>query len=110
MEVEQNKCIPFLDVLVTRYHEKLATRVYRKSTHTGRYLRFESNHPIHIKRGIISTLHNRATSIRSKESDLQDEVQSLTNIFVSNGYPYKFINRTINNNRKNKDIINFLVP
>ncbi|KAJ4432985.1 hypothetical protein ANN_15242 [Periplaneta americana] len=82
MEAEQNKCILFLDVLVTRDQEKLATTVYRKSTHTGRYLHFESNHPTHIKRGIISTLHNRATSICNKESDLQDEVQSLTNTFT----------------------------
>ncbi|KAJ4446434.1 hypothetical protein ANN_13130 [Periplaneta americana] len=102
MELEKDNCLPFLDVLVTRDQDKLATTVYRKSTHTGRYLHFQSNHPTHVKRGIISTLLNRANYICNKESDLQNEVQSLTNTFVTNGYPQEFIKKAISHNQENK--------
>jgi hypothetical protein len=52
-EIESDSIISFLDVLVTRKGSALATEVYRKPIHTGRYLNFKSNHPLHVKRGII---------------------------------------------------------
>jgi hypothetical protein len=45
MEIESNNSIPFLDILVIRKDSMLTTTVYRKPTHTGRYLNFDSNHP-----------------------------------------------------------------
>jgi hypothetical protein len=53
MEMESENAIAFLDVLVTRKETTLATKVYRKPTHTGRYLNFNSNLPPHVKRGLI---------------------------------------------------------
>jgi hypothetical protein len=53
METESNNAIFFLDVLVIRKDTTLITQVYRKSTHTGRYLNFKSNQPPHVKRGLI---------------------------------------------------------
>jgi hypothetical protein len=38
METESDSVIPFLDVLVIRKGMTLAIRVYKKPTHTGRYL------------------------------------------------------------------------
>ncbi|CAF3386823.1 unnamed protein product [Rotaria sp. Silwood2] len=40
IEMESNKTLPFLDVLVTRDHDhnQLTTSLYRKPTHTGLYL------------------------------------------------------------------------
>jgi hypothetical protein len=56
MEIESDNAIPFLDVLVIRKGTILATIIYRKYTHTGRYLSFKSNHPPHVKRGLIPSL------------------------------------------------------
>jgi hypothetical protein len=63
MEIESNNAIPFLDVLVIRKETKLATRFHRIPTHTGRYLSFKFNHPPHVKRGLIQSLHKRASTI-----------------------------------------------
>jgi hypothetical protein len=53
MEVEANDSLPFLDVLVMKRGPKLATKVYRKPTRTGRYQHFKSAHPSHVKREIV---------------------------------------------------------
>jgi hypothetical protein len=58
MEVEAKDTLPFLDILVMNRGPKLATTVYQKSTHTGRYLHFKSNHPHHLKRGVVHSFIN----------------------------------------------------
>jgi hypothetical protein len=77
METENNNKIPFLDVQVIRKQSSIITTVYRKPTHTGCYLNFHSNHPPHIKRGIIRSLYNRATIICRERQDLAHEVNNL---------------------------------
>jgi hypothetical protein len=76
METEANNNIPFLDVHVIRKQSSIITAVYRKPTHTGRYLNFHSNHPPHVKRGIIWSLYNRATIICREQQDLAHEVNN----------------------------------
>jgi hypothetical protein len=49
MEIKSDSAIAFLDVLAIREETTLATKVYRKPTHTGRYLNFSPNHPPHVK-------------------------------------------------------------
>ena len=57
METEKNRRLSFLDVLITRAEEeKLEFTVYRKPTHTDRYLHRTSNYHPRQKRGIIKTL------------------------------------------------------
>ena len=51
MELEEDGKLPFLDVLVTRGANRLTTKVYRKATHTDRYIHFTSNHHNRVKRG-----------------------------------------------------------
>jgi hypothetical protein len=58
MEIESDSAIAFLDV-VFREETTLATKVYRKPTHIVRYLKFKSNHPPHVKRGLFQSLHNK---------------------------------------------------
>jgi hypothetical protein len=63
MEVESDSAIRFPNVLVIRKGTTLATKVYGRPTHTGQYLNFRSNHPTRVKRGLIQSLHNRASTI-----------------------------------------------
>ena len=43
VEFESNNSIAFLDVLVTHEQEKLTTSLYRKPTHTGLYMLWDSS-------------------------------------------------------------------
>ena len=53
--------IPFLDTKSTpNSNHTIHTIVYRKPTHTDRYLDWNSNHPISAKRSVIQTLTHRA--------------------------------------------------
>ncbi|XP_023718596.1 uncharacterized protein LOC111870496 [Cryptotermes secundus] len=91
METESNNAISFLDVLVIREKTALATQVYRKPTHTGQYLNFNSNHPPHVKRGLIKSLHDRASTICQDRRDLAREINNLRHDLQLNGYSKGFI-------------------
>jgi hypothetical protein len=90
MEIESNNAIPFLDVLVIRKETTLATRVYRKLIHTGQYLRFKSNHPPHVKRSLIQSLHKRASTMCQERRDLCNEISTLRCDLQLSGYPRSF--------------------
>jgi hypothetical protein len=63
MQTEVDNKIPFLDVLVIRKQSAITTTVYRKPSHTGRYLNFHLNRPPHVRRGAIRSLYRRATIV-----------------------------------------------
>jgi hypothetical protein len=77
METKSDSAIVFFDVLVIREEMTLAIKVYRKPTYTGRYFNFKSNHLPHVKRGLIQSLHNRASTICQEQQDLVKEISSL---------------------------------
>jgi hypothetical protein len=52
MEIQSDSAVPFLDVPVIRKEMTLATKVYRKPTHTGQYLNFKYNQLLHVRKGI----------------------------------------------------------
>ena len=67
MEVQENNRLPFLDVLITKNKDgSLAHQVYRKKTHTDRYLHATSHHHPSQKLGILNTLAIRAIRISDK--------------------------------------------
>jgi hypothetical protein len=82
------------------------TMIYRKLTHTGRYLYFNSNHSTHVKRGLILNLHCRTTTICQNDEDLVKEISRPRSDLQLNGYPRSFIDSAINSkcsNRLNKE-------
>ena len=78
METERNGSISFLDVTVTRKQDGTLTRsIYRKPTHTDRYLHGNSFHHPKIKVSVNRTLVCRAYSICDVEH-LDQELHHIT--------------------------------
>lgn len=95
MEVENNGELPFLDVLVSRKEDgSLGHRVYRKPTHTDRYLHKDSNHHPRQKMSVIKTLAHRAKTI-CEPQHLQDELAHLNTAFQANGFSSQEIKRAL---------------
>jgi hypothetical protein len=90
VETEPDGTIPFLDNLVIRKGLALTTKVYRKSTHTGRYLHFDSNHPPHVKRGIVQCLQSTASTTCQEQEDILNEIGNLRCELHLNEYPKWF--------------------
>lgn len=101
MESEKDGALPFLDVLVKRKPDgTLGHQVYRKPTHTNRYLNAQSNHHPAQKQSVINTLIHRAKTL-SEVGNLHEELATLKEVLISNGFTSRNIERAIqkNNNK-----------
>jgi len=67
IEVEKDRQLPFIEILLFKKYGKLSSKVYRKKTHIERYLHANSHHHPKIKYGIIKTLNTRASRISNPE-------------------------------------------
>lgn len=92
-EIETQNTLPFLDVNVTRENNKLNTTVFRKKTHTGRYLNYTSNHSVSVKEGVALSLFDRARAVCSDNSSLRREFDNIEHDLKKNGYPDKLIRK-----------------
>jgi hypothetical protein len=100
VEREQNGSLNFLDAdLLRRTDNSIQRKVYRKPTWTGQYIHFDSFVPLNQKRNLIRCLTERATKICSNDC-LQDELDFLKHTFTLNGYPERFILKTMQSIRK----------
>ena len=94
VEKEQEKKLPFLDVLVTRQEDgTLDTSIHRKKTHTDRYLAFTSHHPNHAKKSAVTSLVRRVRDVTSKRSQLKRELHHITSAFRDNSCPVGFLKK-----------------
>jgi hypothetical protein len=71
------------------------TTIYRKPTHTQSYRSWRSNHPKGILLGTLKGLIHRAHTLIDKKEDLLHELSLLEDVFISNGYPQKLVQKTI---------------
>ena len=96
-EMEQNRCIPFLDVSVRRKgNGSFATSVYRKKTSSDIYINWKSYAPRTWKVGTLHGLLQRAFMICSDTTEVEKELKYLANVFENvNGYPKRVIQSTI---------------
>jgi hypothetical protein len=94
LERETSGALPFLDIIISKTDSgHLEFTVYRKPTHSGRYLNFFSNNPVSHKRSVVSSLFFRAFRICSNEELLNSELSTIHKDLTSNSYPNKFVTR-----------------
>jgi hypothetical protein len=93
-EMELENTLPFLDVLVQRHGNEFLTSVYRKKTFTGQYVNYDSFCSERRKVNLIGTLCDRALRICSNVH-LDAEINKISEILKSNGYPERLIDKTI---------------
>ncbi len=95
IEEEQNGTLNFLDVTLTRKEDgSLGRNVYRKPTHTDRYLDWTSHHHRSQKIAVIDSFTMRALKI-CDNSSLSQELHRIENCLLKNGYPRHVILKRI---------------
>ena len=92
LEREKDRHLPFLDLNVSRgVQGNLETSVYRKTTHTDKYLAFDSHHPICHKKSVAKTLLWRADCLPSSLDSKAEERKYVSNVLKANGYTKNFL-------------------
>ena len=87
VEVDKEGRLPFMDVLLQRRENgMISTEVYRKPTHTERYLRFDSHHLLGAKKAVFGALARRLNYV-SQEEDKERELEHIKSVLMENGYP-----------------------
>lgn len=94
-EVEKEGSLPFLDVRVLRRQDgHLETQIYRKQTHTDKYLDFASHHSTQQKASVPRTLFTRSARCSTTEEARREEDRHVRQALRKNGYPNNFIQRS----------------
>ena len=89
IETECNRKISFLDTLVSHRNGVIVVDVYRKPTHTERYLDFNSHHNSQHKVITASTLLDRALNLPNSFEGKKQELNYVYAALDSNGAPSK---------------------
>ncbi|KAK3727227.1 hypothetical protein QZH41_020364, partial [Actinostola sp. cb2023] len=113
VEIEKDGSLAFLDTKTTRQSDgSISVAVYRKPTHTDRYLDFNSHHHSGHKRAVAKTLLYRAHNIPSTPRERSSEEKHVFKALHANGYPTHFlqnydqVNNSPTNNHRNKNNMN----
>ena len=95
IETENEKKLPFLDVLVTCSENGFLTSVFRKSTFTGLFMNFTSFTPLCYKLGLIKTLVDRTFKICYNWMSFCIEMENVKNLLTKNTYPPDVVDKEI---------------
>jgi hypothetical protein len=95
VETETDNALPFLDLLIRKKEDgHLTFSVYRKPTHTNRYLHKNSHHHPAQLQSVVRTLTHRAIHLSDRDYRTQ-EIKTLRDALTSNGYTDADINNAI---------------
>jgi hypothetical protein len=98
--------ISFLDSLVIRKEMTLVTKVYREPNPCLLISQLSSYLPQQVRRGLIQSLCNRASTVCQKRQDLCNEVSNLRHDLQLNDHSQSFLDSVINsegNRRLNRE-------
>ena len=93
---------PILDTLTKSTSNSMESTVYQKTTHTDRYLDYNSNHPISAKLSVIHTLIHKAKQVSSTPEFLAKEMDHLHKVLQDNHYPTEFFQQGKPQQKTNK--------
>ena len=92
METESDNQLRFLDALIQRPNNgELSSSIFRKPTHTDRYLNFRSDHPLLHKRAVFDTLMHRAVTLSSHKLEKGKEIKYIKTTLKKNSYPSRIL-------------------
>jgi hypothetical protein len=92
VEEEKHNSIPFLDIKIRSSESGLKCEVYRKPTHSGHYLNFNSEHTYSQRMSVIRSLTYRVLTHCSTEESKEKEKDIIMRDMLSNDYPRNIIN------------------
>ena len=93
-ELEQDKKINFLDILLIRHNNKILTDWYNKPTSSGRLINYHSNHPLQQKINIVYNLVDRAILLSDKKFHRKN-LKIVTTLLKNNNYPRRFVKQHV---------------
>ncbi|KAK3735059.1 hypothetical protein QZH41_001737 [Actinostola sp. cb2023] len=104
IQEETESGLSFLDTTTSRSNEgHITVNIYRKPTHTDRYLDFNSHHPTAHKLSVVNTLLQRANNIPSTEEGKKNELSYVKSVLTANNYPPKIIQNCERNIKSKKE-------
>ena len=97
LDIEENECLPFLDVLVSRSADGVVpTSLYQKDTFSGLMMQYDSFVPIGYKKSlIVNGLNHRAWKICSSSDLFQSKLTNIKTFTFIKWFSIKFVNRQI---------------
>jgi hypothetical protein len=76
--------------------------IYRKPTHTGRYLYFKPNHPYQVKSEVVHSSISRVKVIRQDNKDFNKETKNIRHDLLLNDCPQEFVDTIMKPSRSNR--------
>ena len=110
VETENDGCLLFLDVLVSRKDGSLETSVYRKSTFSGLYMKYDRFVPAQFTHSLINGLFSRAWRLCSSSDIFLNENMYIKKLLTASGFPYHIINKQLKRFLKAKSTNSISLP
>ena len=104
LELPNQNQLPFLDTMVSFNPESktVSTKLHIKPIHSRCITPWDSHGPIAAKRTILIGETKRAVTCSTDSTSRRESLRQLTDLFVNNGYPKKFVKTTNRNTLSNK--------
>ena len=99
-ELEKDNQIPFLDILITTYPNKLEFDIYRKPTHTNNYIPADSFQPWNQKFAAFNSMIYRCINLLLNKDKQEKEIKKVMTIASNLGYTNSYKNTKPNNSLK----------
>jgi len=92
-KIERDRVLNVADLTVKRMDDRFIMKVYRKETHTNKYINWRSNVLWSVITGAMKTFIFRAYELCTLREDREAELDFLKDTFIANDCPVKVVDR-----------------